>query len=115
MEQKLWWDILLLLGIYTMCVCGHFLATHLYTSFCTPWTWTGFFFSPLRSLSPECRALRWIIMEGSGHMESVSYGVAGWCIARFFSYTKHRQGASSEPAPTTIPTTIPLEVSPKTE
>ena len=109
--QTLCWDVLLLLGIYVVCVLGHFLATHLYTSFCTPWTWTGFFFSPLRSLSPECRALRWVIMEGSGHMESVSYGLAGWCIARFFSYTKR----SSGPVPTTIPTTIPLEVSPKTE
>ena len=105
--QKLCWDVVLLIGIYVVCVCGHFLAAHLYSSFCTPWTWMGFFLSPLRNLSPECRVLRWVIVEGSGHMESVSYGVAGCFIARFFSYTKRSSGP--------VPTTIPLEVSPKTE
>jgi len=42
----------------------HYAASHLYTTFCTPWTLQGFLLSPLVAPGPHCVALRWAVNTG---------------------------------------------------
>ena len=53
-------------GIYMIWILLHFAATHLYVSFCVPFTFTGLVLSPIIMTNSYCVALRWIIYN-AGH------------------------------------------------
>ncbi len=56
---------------FTMWTCLHYTASHLYTRLCTPWTLSGFLFSPFVTVSPHCMALRWMVATGSDRLNLV--------------------------------------------
>jgi hypothetical protein len=57
---------------------GHYMAAHLYTRFCTPWTWFGFVTSPFMTMSPHCTALRWCISNGATHINNLWISMGAW-------------------------------------
>jgi len=54
-----------ILGYYIMWVLLHYVAAHLYPTYCVPFTIAGLLLSPFMSSAPHCIALRWLIIEGS--------------------------------------------------
>ena len=54
-----------ILGYYIMWILLHYVAAHLYPTYCVPFTISGLLLSPFMSSAPHCIALRWLIIEGS--------------------------------------------------
>jgi hypothetical protein len=48
-------------GIYALYFTGHFLATHLYVTYCTPLTVMGFLQTAILVPAPHCNLLRGVI------------------------------------------------------
>jgi hypothetical protein len=51
--------------VYSLFILIHYLATHLYTYFCTPLSFSGIIMSPFLVPSPHCEGLRWVIYHGA--------------------------------------------------
>jgi hypothetical protein len=54
-----------ILGYYIMWILLHYVAAHLYPTYCVPLTVMGFILSPFMASAPHCIAIRWLITEGS--------------------------------------------------
>ena len=69
-------------GVYTAWIFAHYVATHLYANYCTPWSLFGVFASPFLIASPHCQGLRWVIYE-AGTRVGLMWGLmAGWVLGK---------------------------------
>ena len=74
-------------GIYLLWITLHYGASHLYVSFCTPPTWSGFLMSPFLVTTPHCRALQWTIHHGTSTIETMWFFLGTW-IGRYLLLPK---------------------------
>jgi hypothetical protein len=69
-------------GIYILWVLTHYVASHLYVSWCVPATFVGFIASPFLIPAPHCQALRWAVYTG-GNSIMAMWGAFGlWLLKK---------------------------------
>ena len=71
-----------LIGMYFAWIACHYIASHLYVSFCTPLTFTGFVRSPFMVAAPHCQALRWIVYNGGATIINMWGLLGAWIISK---------------------------------
>ena len=67
-----------LCGIYVIWIFIHYFAGILYHHYCTPSSFIGFITSSLLAITPECKALRWIIYTGGNVISDLWIIVGTW-------------------------------------
>jgi hypothetical protein len=67
--------------LYGMWIMAHFIASHLYTKWCVPLTWSGFLMSPFVAPMPHCQAARWVISTGGDIMVHMWVLLGVWIIS----------------------------------
>jgi hypothetical protein len=78
------WVVFHACSIYIMWVMLHYIASHLYIYFCTPTTIVGFLYSPFIISAPHCRALRWVIFNGSVSIDNMWIVFGTWLSSKLF-------------------------------
>jgi hypothetical protein len=81
----LWWFftcIYSMFGYYLIWVTLHYLAVHLYPTYCAPLTMVGFILSPFMVSAPHCMAMRWLINEGSNVIVTMWVAIGAYAIQR---------------------------------
>jgi len=66
-----WRTQFVVFGIFIGWVTLSYLAPHLYVYFCAPATLMGYLMSPLYGTALHCVGLRWIILNGNTHIETL--------------------------------------------
>ena len=69
-------------GYYLMWITLHYLAVHLYPTYCAPLTIVGFILSPFMVSAPHCIAIRWLVTEGSNVIVTMWVAVGAYAIQR---------------------------------
>ncbi len=69
-------------GYYLMWITLHYLAVHLYPTYCAPLTMVGFILSPLMVSAPHCIAMRWLVTEGSNVIVTMWVAIGAYAIQR---------------------------------
>ena len=67
-------------GIYVIWTFIHYIASHLYTQFCVPYTFLGFIAAPFLVASPHCAGLRWCIIHGAETITAMWVVVGTWLV-----------------------------------
>jgi len=75
-----------LVGIYLLWICIHYVAGNVYAYLCTPTTFTGFITSPFLAVTPECKAIRWVIYNG-GNIINDMWIIVGTWVSRYLLQT----------------------------
>uniref|UniRef100_A0A6C0EXX2 Uncharacterized protein n=1 Tax=viral metagenome TaxID=1070528 RepID=A0A6C0EXX2_9ZZZZ len=79
----IWWlftVIYSLFGYYIMWIALHYVAVHLYPTYCAPLTISGFILSPFMVAAPHCIAMRWLITEGANVIVTMWVAVGAYAI-----------------------------------
>lgn len=69
-------------GYYLIWITLHYLAVHLYPTYCAPLTVMGFILSPFMVSAPHCIAMRWLATEGSNVIVTMWVAVGAYAIQR---------------------------------
>lgn len=69
-------------AIYVAWITLHFVAVHLYHNYCSPTTIMGYLLSPLMTVAPHCKALRWLITTGGNVIETMWVVLGIWLISK---------------------------------
>ena len=69
-------------GYYLMWITLHYLAVHLYPTYCAPLTMVGFILSPFMVSAPHCIAMRWLVTEGSNVIVTMWFAIGAYAIQR---------------------------------
>ena len=64
----------------------HYTSAHLYIRYCTPWGVIGAAFSPVMTMTPQCQAFRWCIVQGALSINSMWMTLGTWVIAKIAAY-----------------------------
>ena len=72
-------------GYYIMWISLHYVAVHLYPTYCAPLTVIGFILSPFMVSAPHCVAMRWIIYNGGNVINSMWLSIAVWFTTKIFN------------------------------
>jgi hypothetical protein len=72
-------------SIYFMWIVLHYFASHCYIYFCTPNTFIGFIYSPFIVASPHCRAMRWVIFNGSVAIDNMWIVLGTWLCTKIIA------------------------------
>lgn len=81
----IWWLFTVtysLFGYYIMWIALHYVAVHLYPTYCAPLTISGFILSPFMVAAPHCIAMRWMITEGANVIVTMWVAVGAYAIQR---------------------------------
>ena len=70
-------------SIYILWIILHYISSHFYTKICTPNTFLGFLYSPFIITTPHCRALRWMIFNGSIIIDNMWIVLGTWICSKF--------------------------------
>jgi hypothetical protein len=70
--------------IYFFWILMHYIASHLYTMYCTEYSVIGFLISPLLISSIHCYSLRWIIIQSSDIINNMWILLSAWLASLFF-------------------------------
>jgi len=73
--------------MYLLCSIFHYIASHVYITWCVPYGIKGFFMSTLLTLSPHCQALRWVIYNGGICINTIWFLLGGWILNQFQNAT----------------------------
>lgn len=73
--------------IYLLWVLLHYIASQLYIPFCSPRSFWGFIITPILAVTPQCKALRWVIHSGGNTMETMWVILGAWCCAKIVPTT----------------------------
>jgi hypothetical protein len=65
-------------GIYLLWICLHYIASHLYITFCVPSTIFGFIMSPFMTATPHCLGLRWIVYNAANMINNMWLVLGAW-------------------------------------
>lgn len=74
--------IMKIIGFYFIWILLHYVSSHLYIFFCVPNTLYGFLISPFLITTPQCRALRWCIYEGSNTINNMWNLLGNWVFSK---------------------------------
>lgn len=69
-------------GIYILWIFMHFISAHLYVYYCTHYSLQGFILSPILVSAPHCRALRWVIYNGTQSIDSMWIVFGAWLCSK---------------------------------
>ena len=58
-------------SMYIIWIVLHYCCSNIYSYHCTPLTVMGFILSPFYAVSPQCKALRWVIYNSGGSIEAM--------------------------------------------
>ena len=64
--------------IYLLWICLHYVASHLYITFCVPSTIFGFIMSPFMTATPHCLGLRWIVYNAANMINNMWLVLGAW-------------------------------------
>ena len=64
--------------LYLLWIILHYCSSHLYTTYCTPLSITGFVSSPFLISGIHCYALRWIIIYGADIINKMWLMIGTW-------------------------------------
>jgi len=67
-----------LFGTYFAWISLHYVAAHLYTTYCVPGTIMGFILAPFTATMPHCQGLRWIVYYGGSSINSMWIMLGMW-------------------------------------
>ena len=67
---------------YLMWITLHYVAVHLYPTYCAPLTMVGFILSPFMVSAPHCIAMRWLVTEGSNVIVTMWFAIGAYAIQR---------------------------------
>lgn len=56
---------------YLLWVVLHYSAAHAYAQLCVPATLKGFVLSPFMVATPQCAAMRWLVVNGASSINSI--------------------------------------------
>ena len=70
--------VLKISGIYLLWICLHYVASHLYITFCVPSTIFGFIMSPFMTATPHCLGLRWIVYNAANMINNMWLVLGAW-------------------------------------
>ncbi len=74
--------------IYLLWILLHYIASQIYAPICSPYSFWGFIIAPILAVTPQCRALRWIINTGGNTMETMWVILGAWfCSKIILPYT----------------------------
>ena len=73
------------LSLYGTWITIHFISSHIYTSYCTNYSFWGFLLSPIIITTPICRGLSWIIYTGSDKIFNM-WNILGTFLLTYVSY-----------------------------
>lgn len=71
-----------LAGIYILWIILHYIASWLYSYWCTPWGIAGFIITPFIINSPHCTALRWCIVHGAETLTAMWIIMGSWLVTK---------------------------------
>jgi hypothetical protein len=101
-----WYNFIIInFGIYIAWICIHYIASHMYVTWCLPFTIAGFVLSPFLIPAPHCYGLRWIIYNGGNSIVSMWALLSTWLVARIIPIKM----VSAETETTTEPIEIETE------
>ena len=65
-------------GVYLIWIFLHYVASHLYITFCVPKTLYGFVMSPFMIPAPHCQGLRWVAFNSSTTITNMWVVLGTW-------------------------------------
>uniref|UniRef100_A0A6C0KY56 Transmembrane protein n=1 Tax=viral metagenome TaxID=1070528 RepID=A0A6C0KY56_9ZZZZ len=72
--------------IYILWVVMHYGASQIYAPVCSPYSLWGFIVTPILAVTPQCKALRWIINTGGNTMETMWFILGAWFCTKIIPY-----------------------------
>jgi len=89
--------ILKISGIYLLWICLHYVASHLYITFCVPSTIFGFIMSPFMTATPHCLGLRWIVYNAANMINNMWLVLGSWICSTILiiNHNKTHDAATS--------------------
>ena len=73
-------NVIRVMTVYFMWILLHYISSHLYTIWCTPWSLSGFILSTILVPSPHCEGLRWAIYYGATKINTMWILLGGYII-----------------------------------
>ncbi len=92
-------------GYYIMWISLHYVAVHLYPTYCAPLTVMGFILSPFMVSAPHCVAMRWLVVEGSNVIVTMWVAIGAYAIQRIL----RRPAPVPPPVPVPVPAPAPVQ------
>jgi hypothetical protein len=68
--------------IYLLWTILHYLAAHYYVPICSPYGIWGFIITPILAVTPQCKALRWVITTSGNTMETMWVILGLWVCSQ---------------------------------
>jgi hypothetical protein len=68
--------------LYVGWIVAHYIATHAYVKWCTPYTFWGIISSPFLASAPHCIGLRWAIHTGGNNIMAMWVIIALWGVKK---------------------------------
>jgi len=85
--------------IYMLWIALHFIASQIYSPICSPYSIWGFIITPILAVTPQCRALRWVINTGGNTMETMWLIFGTWVCSKIIPCATNAITFSSNPKP----------------
>ncbi len=72
--------------IYVLWIFIHYISSHLYVAYCTPYNLFGFIASPIMISTPHCTGIRWCIMRGADTITAMWIVIGTWLATTLGGY-----------------------------
>ena len=73
-------------SMYIIWIILHYSCSNIYSYHCTPLTITGFLLSPFYAVSPQCKALRWVIYNSGNSIEAMWFIIGSLIVKKLIPY-----------------------------
>jgi hypothetical protein len=84
--------------IYLLWAFLHFCASQLYVPTCSPYSFWGFIITPILAVTPQCKALRWVISTGGSTMETMWVILGVWLCSKIsMPYSSWTNNSNNKP------------------
>ena len=84
--------------IYLLWAFLHFCASQLYVPTCSPYSFWGFIITPILAVTPQCKALRWVISTGGSTMETMWVILGVWLCSKIsMPYSNWTNNSNNKP------------------
>tara|TARA_A100001011_G_C13898665_1_gene670088 strand:- start:203 stop:514 length:312 start_codon:yes stop_codon:yes gene_type:complete len=68
--------------IYIFWICLHYISVNLYAYFCAHLSLTGIFLSPLMVITPQCKALNWLVNNSIVNINGMWVVLTTWIMSK---------------------------------
>lgn len=87
--------ILRVSGVYLFWIFLHYVASHLYVTFCVPKTIIGFIMSPFMTATPHCQGLRWIVYNAANMINNMWIILGSWACSTILIIDRNNANEAS--------------------